>query len=183
MGRLKNYRVYLSGAIDRVKDEGTPWRNEISKWLKNRGINPINPHDKPFEIGFDDKEAREDIEKLKKEGNFTAIHDRYKTIRSVDLHCVDVSDVLIVRLDAEVFGTTEELVTANRQMKPILTYHAKGLSAIQNWCFFMLPPWCLFQDLEHIKKYIKYIDTTDNLVLSSSESKRWKFWKSGFIDQ
>ena len=57
MNRLKGHRFYLSGAIDRVKDAGIPWREDISKWMQKKGICPVNPHEKPFRLGFDDEDC------------------------------------------------------------------------------------------------------------------------------
>ena len=33
MNRLKNQRVYLAGAMDRVSDRGTGWRDNITPFL------------------------------------------------------------------------------------------------------------------------------------------------------
>ena len=37
MNRLKNQRVYLAGAMDRVADRGTGWRDSITPFLENWG--------------------------------------------------------------------------------------------------------------------------------------------------
>ncbi len=50
--RLKNQRVYLAGAMDRVADRGTGWRDNITPFLENLGVVVFNPIRKPTDIGL-----------------------------------------------------------------------------------------------------------------------------------
>ena len=56
--RLKNQRVYLAGAMDRVPDPGTTWRDNITPFLNNLGLVVFNPISKPTDIGLEDKIGR-----------------------------------------------------------------------------------------------------------------------------
>ena len=38
MSKLKGMRTYLAGAMDRVPDGGTGWRNRITPMLKSLGV-------------------------------------------------------------------------------------------------------------------------------------------------
>ena len=59
---------------------------------------------------------------LKLEKKYEELSGLMKTIRSVDLRLVDISDFLIVSLDLNTHpcGTYEEIFLANRQKKPII---------------------------------------------------------------
>ena len=54
MNRLKNQRVYLAGAMDRVADRGTTWRDSITPFLDQLGIVVFNPISKPGNVGLED---------------------------------------------------------------------------------------------------------------------------------
>ena len=43
MNRLNNQRVYLAGAMDRVADRGTGWRDNITPFLQDLGVVVFNP--------------------------------------------------------------------------------------------------------------------------------------------
>ena len=45
--RLKTQRVYLAGAMDRVVDRGTGWRDDITPFLEKLDIIVFNPISKP----------------------------------------------------------------------------------------------------------------------------------------
>ena len=124
MNRLKNTRVYLCGAMDRVPDGGTAWRDEITPLLEGKGVIIINPCKKPIDVGIEDSVAREKIEKYKRDGDFDKIRPEFGVIRTVDLRCVDISDFIIVNIDINTHacGTYEEITVANRQKKPILIW-------------------------------------------------------------
>ena len=70
MNRLKNQRVYLAGAIDRVYDKGRGWREEISPFLESLGVVVFNPIIKPTEIGLEDSDTHLVKSKLKKKKRY-----------------------------------------------------------------------------------------------------------------
>ena len=98
MNRLEGMRTYLVGAMDRVKDGGVEWRELITPWLEGMGIVVLNPCDKPIDVGIEDENTRNDIDRLKSTGQFSKIKDDYGVIRTLDLRCVDISDFIIVQL-------------------------------------------------------------------------------------
>ena len=74
MNRLRYSRVYLSGAMDRVKDGGIPWRNDLKPFLNSRGTIVIDPTNKPKcllgNCPVESPESRAEAAKLKSEGRF-----------------------------------------------------------------------------------------------------------------
>ena len=58
MNNLKNTKVYLVGAMDRVADGGIGWRENITQPLKNMHINVINPCNKPFLSIIENQDTR-----------------------------------------------------------------------------------------------------------------------------
>ena len=175
MNRLKGMRTYLAGAMDRVPDGGTGWRDKITPLLERMGVVVLNPCDKPSESGKEDEGTREHIESLKVEGNFQQIRDEYGVIRTLDLRCVDISDFLIVSVDTDVHacGTYEEIAVANSQKKPVLIWCQQGKAAAPNWLFFMLPHQHIFDSMENLMGYLAYVHKHNGDV---DHYKRWFFF-------
>ena len=69
MNRLKNQRVYLAGAMDRVADRGATWRDNITPFLEGLGVIVFNPISKPSETGLEDQDAHSIKRNLKKNVN------------------------------------------------------------------------------------------------------------------
>ena len=46
-GKLTNHRAYLAGPIDNAKDDGVGWRQLATPYLQERGIQILDPTDKP----------------------------------------------------------------------------------------------------------------------------------------
>ena len=65
MNRLKNQRVYLAGAMDRVADRGRGWREDITPFLDSLDIVVFNPITKPTDIGLEDHDSHLIKSKLK----------------------------------------------------------------------------------------------------------------------
>ena len=179
MNRLKNTRVYLCGAMDRVPDGGTAWRDQITPLLEDKGVIIINPCKKPIDVGIEDSVAREKIEKYKRDGDFDKIRSEFGVIRTVDLRCVDISDFIIVNIDINTHacGTYEEITVANRQKKPILIWCTQGKEYTPNWLFFMLPHQHVFGNLEDLIHYLNDIDTCEGEI---DHCKRWFFFNQKF---
>lgn len=172
--RLKNQRVYLAGAMDRVKDRGQGWRNKISPFLKSLDLEIFNPISKPSDIGLEDKDTHNIKTKLKEMARYDELTAMMKTIRSVDLRLVDISDFLIVNLDLDVHpcGTLEEIFLANRQKKPIIIHMEQGKIKTPDWLFGTIPHQMIFSTWEEIKKYLEHIDSDENI----DTHKRWYFF-------
>ena len=106
MNRLRYSRVYLSGAMDRVKDGGIPWRNDLKPFLNSRGTIVIDPTNKPKcllgNCPVESPESRAEAAKLKSEGRFDEFKEFMRPIRNVDLRFCDITDFTIVNLDLDV---------------------------------------------------------------------------------
>lgn len=174
MERLKNQRVYLAGAMDRVPDRGSTWRDNITPFLNNLGIVVFNPISKPTDIGLEDKDTHAIKTKLKEKARYDELTSMMKTIRSVDLRLVDISDFLIVNLDLNTHpcGTLEEIFWANRQKKPIIIHMVQGKNHTPDWLFGTIPHQMIFSTWDEIKSYLQHINTSENI----DSHKRWYFF-------
>lgn len=174
MNRLKNQRVYLAGAMDRVADRGNGWRDNITPFLESLGITVFNPIKKPSSVGIEDENTHRHKLKLKADHNYDELSSLMKSIRSVDLRLVDISDFLIVNLDLDVHpcGTYEEIFLANRQKKPIIIHMLQGKQNAPDWLFGTIPHMMIFSSWDQIKSYLNFIDTSENIDTYN----RWYFF-------
>lgn len=174
MHRLKNQRVYLAGAMDRVKDRGATWRDNITPFLEQLHITVFNPISKPTDIGLEDSDTHNIKLKLKHQKRYDELSSMMKTIRSVDLRLVDISDFLVVNLDLDTHpcGTLEEIFLANRQKKPIIIHMVQGKENAPDWLFGTVPHQMIFSTWDEIKSYLIHIDTSENI----DTYKRWYFF-------
>lgn len=172
--RLKNQRVYLAGAMDRVPDRGNGWRDNITPFLENLGIIVFNPIKKPTIIGQEDNETHKFKLRLKKEQNYNELSRVMKTIRSVDLRLVDISDFLIVNIDLDVHpcGTYEEIFLANRSKKPVVVHMEQGKNNAPDWLFGTLPHQMIFSSWSEVQQYLQYIHTNTEI----EHFNRWRFF-------
>lgn len=174
MNRLKNQRVYLAGAMDRVVDRGVIWRDYITPFLEEMGIVVFNPIKKPTTMGAEDATTQEIKIKLKDQKKYEELSDIMKEIRSTDLRLVDISDFLIVNLnlDTHPCGTYEEIFLANRSKKPIIVHVEQGKKKTPDWLFGTIPHSMIFSNWEEIKTYLKHINFDEFIVTHN----RWKFF-------
>jgi hypothetical protein len=70
-------------------------------------------------------------------------------------------------------GSYEEIVTANRQKKPVLIWCEQGKNKAPNWLFFMLPHENIFNSMEEIINHLQVIDSLEKTV----QLERWLFFK------
>lgn len=176
MNRLKNQRVYLAGAMDRVADRGNGWRDNISPFLESLGIVIFNPIKKPTHVGIEDETTHKYKLKLKQEMNYDELSSVMKTIRSVDLRLVDISDFLIVNLDLEIHpcGTYEEIFWANRQKKPIIVHMVQGKKNAPDWLFGTIPHEMILSSWDSVKEYLIQIHSHAEIVTFN----RWYFFNA-----
>lgn len=174
--RLVNQRVYLAGAMDRVADRGAGWREQITPFLESLSVVVFNPISKPTDIGLEDQDTHQIKTKLKRMKRFDELSSMMKTIRSVDLRLVDISDFLVVNLDLDIHpcGTYEEIFWANRQKKPIIIHMVQGKDHAPDWLFGTVPHQMIFSDWEEIKQYLSHINTSENI----DTHKRWYFFNT-----
>jgi hypothetical protein len=172
--KLQNQRVYLAGAMDRVADRGTGWRDDITPFLESLGVIVFNPIKKPSTIGMEDSETHDLKKILKSEQNYNDLSQLMKVVRSVDLRLVDISDFLIVNLDLDIHpcGTYEEIFWANRQKKPIIIHMVQGKQNTPDWLFGTIPHQMIFSTWSEIKEYLSYINSSENI----ESYKRWYFF-------
>ena len=173
LARLYGSRVYLSGAMERALDVGEGWRNRITPYLDRLGIVVLNPCKKPIDMVFkiEDREYREG---LRMDGDFETLNKEVRILRAVDLRLVDISDFLIVYLDNEVSscGTWEEIVTANRQKKPVLIHCKQGKERIPDWLWGMLPHQFIFGSWDDLFEYLRQVNIADEI----DNMRRWMFF-------
>jgi nucleoside 2-deoxyribosyltransferase len=172
--RLQKQRVYLAGAMDRVPDRGVAWRDSITPFLKELGCVVFNPISKPTEVGLEDQDTHHIKTKLKEMHRYDELSSMMKTIRSVDLRLVDMSDFLVVNLDLETHpcGTLEEIFWANRQKKPIIIHMEQGKHLTPDWLFGTIPHQMIFSTWEELKQYLSHINSSENI----DSHKRWYFF-------
>lgn len=174
MNRLKNQRVYLAGAMDRVPDRGTTWRDNITSFLEDMGVVVFNPIKKPSSEGSEDKETHSTKLKLKNQQRYDELSSMMKTIRAVDLRLVDISDFLIVNLDLDHYacGTWEELYLSNRSKKPILIHIEQGKQNTPDWLFGALPHQWFFSEWSDLRSYLLHVNCDENI----DHYNRWRFF-------
>ena len=175
-GNLYGCRTYLIGAMDRVEDFGAGWREWITPLLHELGVVVFNPVDKPIknnEIAKENASSRNERKKWKENGQYE-LFQTVKTIRATDLRMVDTSDFLIAHIDMDVHhcGTYEEIVTANRQKKPVLVHVKQGKKHCPDWLFMMLDHNHIFNKWEDLFDYLKGIDNGE--IVDSTG--RWVFF-------
>lgn len=172
--RLNGTQVYLVGAMDRVPDNGIQWRQRITPMLSNMGINVINPCEKPVHGVSEDEDTRHWIDYYKETEQYDKIKKNFGIIRCADLRCVDISDFIIAHIDLDVHacGTYEEIVTANRQKKPVLIWCEQGKKQAPNWLFFMIPHQHIFSSLNEVMKYLENINSSSKI----EHHGRWVFF-------
>ena len=174
MTRLTNQRVYLAGAMDRVADRGNGWRDNITPFLESLGVVVFNPIKKPSVLGAEDEATHKLKMVLKSEEKYDDLSHLMKSIRSIDLRLVDISDFLIVNLDLDVHpcGTYEEIFWANRQKKPIIIHMVQGKQKAPDWLFGTIPHDMIFSSWNEVKEYINNIHTSKEI----KSYNRWYFF-------
>jgi len=171
--RLKGQRVYLAGAMDRVHDRGATWRENITPFLNELNVTVFDPLKKPGNVGLENEETHKAKVALKKHYKYAELSEIMKTIRSVDLRLVDISDFLIVHLDIDTHpcGTLEEIFLANRQKKPIIVHIEQGKKHCPDWLFGALPHELFFDSWEHVIGYLYGVNS--NMEIDTLQ--RWWF--------
>lgn len=174
LNNLKNTKTYLVGAMDRVPDGGTSWRNKITPMIEQFGVKIINPCDKPVYGVKENDETRWWIDYYKETEQYSKIKEKFSIIRNADLRCVDISDFIIAHIDLNVHacGSYEEIVTANRQKKPVLIWCEQGKQKAPNWLFFMLPHEHIFGSYEDLISYLDHVDKHTSV----KDLSRWFFF-------
>ncbi len=166
-------RCYLSGAMDRVKDFGAGWREDISPFLLEKGVIVLNPCNKPISIA-NEIEYRNNREIIRENENYAILSEKMKEIRIIDLRMVDMSDFMIARIDVNIHacGTYEEIGWANRMKKPILIWCLQGKKKLPDWLWGMVPHQHVFGCEESLKDYLSHVHSDEKV----DSLKRWIFF-------
>ena len=164
MNRLNRHLFYLVGPMDdpKVIDRGKGWRNDISQFLWGLGAGVLNPCDKPTHMGQEDDETFKTIMLHKEHGNFEGVSKIVNFIVSIDLHMVDLSNAIIMKVDKDVHmcGSYFECCYAALEKKPIIVWCPQGKSNLPNWLFGMgMRDEMFFGSLEEVKEYLEHIHT------------------------
>lgn len=174
INRLKNQRVYLAGAIDRVADKGVGWRDSITPFLKNLGLIVFDPLKKTCDVGLEDDNVHKLKKTYKANGEYDKLTKIMKEIRNTDLRMVDISDFLIVNINIEhhACGTYEEMSLANRSKKPILIHVEQGKKQTPDWLFGKIPHQWFFSNWDDLKNYLASVNS-DEIIETYN---RWRFF-------
>lgn len=177
--RFKFHRFYLVGPMDRDREGGKVWRDDLSDFIRSHNGIPLNPYEKPLLEEFG-KEAKEDdlhfakIVEAAKKKDYDRVSELVKILRHSDLRLVDSADVVVVNLDLDKnpCGSYEELFTSNRQKKPIIVKSSVPKSEIPFWLFGTLPHSLFFETWDEVKEYLRHMDEDDEVDLLG----RWVFF-------
>jgi hypothetical protein len=150
----------LCGPIDRCPNGGTEWRTHITPLLKSNGVIVLDPLNKPFNVGLENDDYREDRAIWKKNHEFEKFSLVMKTVRHVDLKMVRMSDFLIAYIDLDIFacGTMEEIFTANAENKPVIILCPQGKEKVPDWFFGTLPHEMFFESVDEVMDYLAYVN-------------------------
>lgn len=157
---LKGTTVYLSGPIEFANDHGKGWRKHFTDLVQDIGLYILDPTNKPKNL-FSETEKEKGNTKLFKENNdFKSLRKFAKQIRRIDLRLVDLSSFLIAYIDPKIhmFGTIDEIITAERQQKPILCIVNGEKKDMSLWAYAIFKEHEIFTSVEECVQYIKDID-------------------------
>lgn len=175
--RLKGLRVYLSGPIEYSEDAGVGWRAKITPDLVDLGVYVIDPTAERHEFSFSrhDKKELEIVSELKAAEKYDELTKCVKEVVRVDLSYVDRSDLIILRLDAEIpsIGTMDEFVTACFERKPILLFCPQGKKKTPSWIFGRMNHKYIFNNEDEIVDFLKELAFCDKQRLSELTDKRF----------
>jgi len=124
------------------------WREEITKWLEDRGDTALDPTLK-------ERDTRKDIIlDVKKEENIDLLRSMLrKEVISPDIQMVFDSDALIAYIDREkVYGTVAELFLGYFLDKPCLVVYSIPREKWSGWIIGLSTQ--IFTSLEGLKEYI-----------------------------
>lgn len=176
---LNGFVCYLAGPIDFCPDLGTgTWRNEVKKNLKHLGIKFIDPTSEILGCKRDVNAEQNLIQKYKRFGDYDSLRHMMKEIRRKDLRSVDLSDFLVCYIDTEIFmfGSVDELITAERQRKPIFGIFPRGIRKAPSWAFAVFKPENMFNSVQD------FTDELHNISIEGSLGDDWVPGLRNFIN-
>jgi hypothetical protein len=160
---LNNHIVYLAGSIEHSVDNGIGWREEIKQKSKNIGLNLafLDPTHKPANMVSECNKEKLFWMKLRDEGHYDELTNFVKSTRRIDLRMVDLSSFLIAYIDPDVpsVGTTDEIIIAERQKKPIIAIIKGGKKRANLWHFAIMKHKEMFESIDECLNYLKLINS------------------------
>jgi hypothetical protein len=170
-------RCYLIGHMQYA--DGRGWRNIVKEQLKDSGIVFFDPYIKPFIHDVpEDEAARLDLARWMETEQYDLVQQRMWHVRGYDLRLCDICDFFIAYIDPKVpsWGSAEELVTINRQKKPVFLAIEGGKQKSPLWEMGKFPHKYMYDNVEEIIDTIKYMDW--GIVKMNSD--RWKLLKKEY---
>ena len=174
MNRLKGMTAYLCGAMDRVADGGTAWREYITPKLQELGVGVFNPCNKPSDYAPEDEDTRELIASLKVREDYDGVSKIMKPICAVDLRMVDIAHFILMSLDIDshLCGSYHEAFVAIGQKKPVIVMCKQGKKNLPNWMFGVMPSQMVFSSWSEVLEYLHHINEDDDV----EHLNRWRFF-------
>lgn len=170
-------RCYLIGHMQYA--DGRGWRNTVKEGLKDTGIIFFDPYIKPFVHDIpEDEEARAQLKKWMENGQYDLAQQHMWSVRGYDLRLCDICDFFIANIDPKVmsWGSAEELVTANREKKPVFLAIEGGKKNSPLWEMGKFPHKYMYDSIEEIIETVSYIDR--GVIKMNSD--RWKLLKKEY---
>ena len=171
MGLLNKTRCYLVGHMQYA--EPGDWREQVKQDLADSNIVFFDPLNKPFISDIDENSnTRDFLNKKLEQGNFDYVYKHMSSIRRSDLNLVDRSDFIIAHIVPHVgsWGSTEEIMCANRMKKPVFISIEGGRQKVPLWLAGMIPPYYFFDSVQKIVDTIKQIDQGTRTL----DNSRWR---------
>ena len=167
-------RCYLIGHMQYI--DGRGWRNLVKEALKDTGIIFFDPYIKPFVHDIpEDEESRDQMKRWMETGQYDLAQQRMWDVRGYDLRLCDICDFFVAHINPVVasWGSAEELVTINREKKPIFLSIEGGKTKTPLWEMGKFPHKYMYDSVQEIIDTIKAID--GGVVKMNSD--RWKLLK------
>jgi len=162
MKELDGLTIFLSGAIDRVKDDGVEWRQKFKNKCKRLKLpfKFFDPCQKPKGMGSEVGDEKLRIQKLMSAKKWAQAKSEVKIFGRYDLRMVDLSHLLVLYCDISVHmcGSYEEFITAKRQHKPCFVIMAEEQDK------YDIPTW-LLQHLDEDEVFNNVEECVDHLKL------------------
>jgi hypothetical protein len=165
MRYLNGKKVYLSGPIHALNDDGVKWRELITPRLIDFGIEVLDPCKKPptanvelIEIG----KSKEKFRKLILDKDWKTVKKEFWPIIRFDLRMVDHCDFIIFEYDtsAQMVGTIHELVVATFEKKVILLkYNEDQLKNFNPWIAAFVKDHHFFSKWDDMFEYLEKVNS------------------------
>ena len=163
MNLLNNHIVYLAGSIEHSADNGMGWREEFKQKSKLMGLNLafLDPTHKPSNLTSETNKEKLFWMDLRNSEKYDELTSFVKNTRRIDLRMVDLSSFVIAYIDPDVpsVGTTDEIIIAERQKKPVLAIIKRGKKKANLWHFAIIKHREMFDTIDECLDYLKLINS------------------------